>query len=266
MIMNDYVKYPEHPLNTRIRLAFNWIPKESHTLLDGGCAWGYGTRHFKKKCEHVYGVDALKDFIVVANVRYTEITFLASQLEEFPFKSSFFDVIILNDVFEHVSDEIKALNEIYRISKSSAILIMTTPHKGLFSFLDPENYKFYLSKKMPLLYKSISKHNDLPEHLLPLDENRHRHYSLSDFVRLFENSKFDKQYEIIKIFRSGLLFQVFTLNLEFFFDYFVNKKISQILLKPFQWLSRIDFWIPYYIFSYNIALKIKLNKFVKHIE
>ena len=263
MCRNDaFSEYPEHPLNTRIKLAYDWISNDTNTLLDGGCAWGYGTHHYRKKCNSVYGIEFRKDFVRTAKQRYPDINFTRGGLETCPFRSNYFDVVILTDVLEHVTYEKQALNEIYRIIKSESVLIITTPYKGLFSFLDPENYKFYLRKRINWLYKLITKLKkvDTSEKLLQSYENKHKHYSLSDFTAMLNGSKFKNNYEIVKIFRSGLFVQVFTSNLEFILNYIVGKKISSVLIKPFQLLSRIDYWIPYLMFSYNIAIKICVDK------
>lgn len=254
----DYINYTEYPLNGRIKLAFDWIPKKSNTLLDGGCAWGYGTRFFEKKSNTTYGIDPNEDFIAIAKKRYPYIDFLKSGLQNTPFESNFFDVIILNDVLEHVKDELQSLNEVFRILKPGGTLITTMPHKGLFSFMDPDNYVFFLRENLPWFYRLLYriKKGKYPQQVKPGYENKHRHYSIRDLVSALNNSKFKNNYDIEKIFRSELFMGVFTSNLNLVLSLIFGKKLTSVLLKPFSILSRIDFWMPYNIFSYNIAFKI----------
>jgi len=257
-VKEDYSNYPENPLGGRTKLVYDWIPANSTTLLDGGCAWGYGTRFFKKKCKNTYGIDPNEEFITIARKRYPNINFIVSGLEDTQFESNFFDVIILNDVFEHVKDEIKSLNEMYRILKPGGTFMMTTPHKGLFSFMDPENYKFHLMKNLPRFYKFLYRIKKVqqPKKFKVGYEEKHRHYAIKDFIRLLDSSKFKNHYIITKIFRSGLFIGVFTNNLNFILIFFLGQKSSSKIIKPLTALSKSDYWIPYNRFSYHIALKI----------
>ena len=241
-------------------LAFDWIPKNTRTLLDGGCAWGYGTRFFKEKSKIAYGIEIKGKNIRVAKKRYPEINFLNCGLEKTPFKSNFFDVIILNDVLEHVKNELISLDEMFRILKSGGTLIITTPHKGLFAFMDPLAFVLSQKKKETALYRLLYriKNGKYPPEDCSKCKEEHRHYSIGNLVSLLNKSKFNENYEIEKIFRSGLFIGVFTDDLVFFLSV-INKKWASFLLKPLSFLSEIDFWIPYNGFSNNIAIKIKKN-------
>jgi ubiquinone/menaquinone biosynthesis C-methylase UbiE len=257
----NYINYPENPsipLNGRIKLAYDWIPEKSNILLDGGCAWGYGTCFFKKKCNNTYGIDPNEGFITLAKKRYPFIQFLKSGLENTPFKSNFFEVIILNDVIEHVKDESQSLNEMFRILKPEGILIITTLNKGMFSFIDPDNFVFFLRKKLPAIYKLLYriKKGKYPGLVRPGYEAKHRHYSTSNLRSMLNNSKFKNRYDVVKIFRSGLFMEGITSNLDLFLSFILGKKSTSVLLKPLLFLSKFDFWIPYSLFSYNLAFKI----------
>ncbi len=52
------------------------------------------------------------------------------------------------DVLEHMPPSLRrtALLEMRRVLADDGVLIVTTPHKGLFSALDPENAKFYFPR------------------------------------------------------------------------------------------------------------------------
>lgn len=240
-IVDESTIYPEHPLKGRGKLTYNWIPV-CETLLDAGCSWGYYARSYQDKAEKVFGIDPNNEFIKVAQKRYANITFINSLLENTPFISKFFDVIILNDVIEHVRNEMGCLNEIFRILKPSGILIITTPHKGLFEVFDPVNYKFRLN---------LNKNCQAPGY-----ENFHKHYKLKDLINLLNRTSFRNSIKIDNIFKSGLFVEVFTSNLFHIFDRLFGKKMAYKLIKPSEFLSYIDYWIPYGNLSYNIAIKI----------
>jgi len=254
----DYITYKEYPLNGRVKLAYNWIPKNAEVLLDGGCSWGYCTRFFKQKCGRTYGIDTNEDFIKIAAKRYPQIQFQKSGLEKIPFKDEYFDVVVLNDVIEHVEDEKESLNEVCRVLKEGGCLIMTTPHKGLFGFLDPGNYGILFRKHLPRLFKIINRTmrgKEASSDSRPPPE-LHRHYLLEELRVILDNTSFKDNYEIIEVFRSGLFLGFLAANLHFIFGKIFGSKLTDLLLTLLSYPAQLDYWIPYGRCSSDIALKI----------
>ena len=266
-INQEYSNFPEYDLKERYKLAFNWIPEGINTLLDAGCAWGYGTRFFRQKSDRVYGLDPTKSLVEVATNRYPDIVFVENELEKTPFETEFFDAIVSCDTLEHVRDEIACLNEMFRILKPGGVLVITTPHKGLFGFMDPGNsiqyMEYFVKKNLSYVYRLAyrirkGESPETVEYVKPIYEHdtTHRHYSLYDFLNMLNKSSFKDNYELVQTFRSGLFIGVFTLNLEFYLSLFIKGKVRELIVKPFLVLSEIDFWIPYNILGYNIGVKI----------
>ena len=58
------------------------------------------------------------------------------------------------DVLEHMppASRVTALRELRRVLADDGALIVTTPHKGLLSFIDPENVRYYLPRTHKLVY------------------------------------------------------------------------------------------------------------------
>ena len=257
---NDNTVYPETTLRDRFKLAHDWIPAGSQRILDGGCAFGCGTRHFQKGDAKVWGVDPNAEFIAIAQKRYPNISFQVCGLERTPFEANFFDVIILNDVLEHVIDERKALNEMCRILSPNGSFIITTPHRGLFAFMDPDNYTYHLRTKAPGLYRFLfrAKYGKLPpSQIKPGYEQLHRHYALSDFKRLLDESDFKGRYTIESVFRGGLFIGVFGSNLFELLSVFLGVKTAGKVTKPLQWFSDRDYFISCGPLAYNIGIRIR---------
>lgn len=264
----ENLDFPEYPLEGRYKLAFNWIPNGLTNLLDAGCAWGYGTRFFREKSKNVYGLDPTQEFIKFANQKYPDVSFVASNLEETPFATDFFDAVILCDTLEHVKDEIACLNEIFRILKPGGIVVITTPHKGLFGFMDPGNsirwMEYFMKKNLSFLYALAYrvKKGNFPQaidYTKPVydHDNTHRHYSQADLLEMLDKSLFYENYQLLNTFRSGFFIGVLTMNLNFYMSLFVNSKLKLFLLKPLMFLSEVDYWIPYNFLAYNIGIKIQ---------
>ncbi|MFC2130181.1 methyltransferase domain-containing protein [Bacteroidota bacterium] len=255
--------FPEHRLGNRVKLSYKWIDGNVENLLDGGCSYGYGTRFLAEKSKNTYAIDVNETHIEVASKRYTDINFKTGILENTEYSDNFFDYIVLNDVLEHTTDKIQTLQEMYRILKPGGTIIISTPHKGMFAFIDPYNYGYNLRKFIPWLYKGLYKiirlikEGKIPGEFNPKHIEKHWHYSIKDFRNMLDSTGFNDNYRIEKTFRSGLFMEVLVMNLESILNIFFKQRISQFLLKPLSWLAEIDYWIPYGILSYNIAVKIK---------
>lgn len=253
---NDYSAHPEHPLKGRMRLAWNWIPEGARRLLDAGCSSGYATRFFAEKCPETYGIE-ISDDVEIARQRYPHIRFHRGGLESTPFEDNFFDVIIMSDVLEHVDNEQRALDEMYRILKPGGTFIVSTPHTGLFQWLDPYNYGYGLRRFAPALYSLAYriKHGSTPD---PGAEGppKHRHYSLADFRRMLNRSRFGAGYRIDKIFRSSLLLEPLAINAEVLSEALFGRNRTASLLTPLTGLGELDYRTPFGPFAFNIALRI----------
>lgn len=252
MIENDYK--PQHSLSGRIKLAYIWIPKNTKKLLDAGCAWGYGSYYFSKKVKIVHGIDPSKENVLLATQRYPKITFHHSKVENTTFQNNYFDAVVFCDTLEHVQNELSAINEIYRVLKPGGVLILSVPHKGLFSFLDPSYPLYFFKNSVPAIYAFIYrlKTGKNPPRLVD-DDIEHRHYSLNDIQRLLARSKFNKHYTITNIFRSGLFASAIFGYINFVLVLLFGARIARTLMRPFHFLEDFDYWVPYGTFSYNIA-------------
>ncbi len=177
-------KATEIKLRDRHKLAFDWLPAGCGRVLDGGCAFGDGAAPFAAKAKVVCGCDPNPELISQARKNHPGIQFEICPLEKMPYANEDFDAITLTDVLEHVADEKAALDEMFRVLKPGGRLIITTPHKGFFGFMDPDNYAWHLRTKFPRLHRRLfrMKHGRDPEPKVGY-ESKHRHYRLDDLRR-----------------------------------------------------------------------------------
>ncbi len=183
-----------HQVYDRIRKIIEWTPR-CNRLLDLGCDQGDITVRYRAKAKQVYGVDNNPQAIAAAKKTFKGAKFVLAKGEKLPFKSNFFDTVVMGDVLEHVNDEQKTLSEVHRVLKNNGTLVLSVPHKGLFGFLDSFNLKFYF----PRLYKMWKGKKFDPKvyEIQPW----HRHYSLPDLRKLF-----GKRFVIKRSHRGGLIF------------------------------------------------------------
>jgi SAM-dependent methyltransferase len=59
-----------------------------------------------------------------------------------PFDNESFDSVSLLDVLEHCPDEAELVGEVFRVLKPGGLLVVSVPRLHLFSWLDPDNFKF----------------------------------------------------------------------------------------------------------------------------
>jgi SAM-dependent methyltransferase len=112
-----------------------------------------------------------------------------------PFPDDAFDTVVILEVIEHVRDDREVLWELARVLAPGGRLLLTTPHKGLLTFLDPGNVKFVVPRLHQFLHCTVMRRADYYESRFgsarragqgmvadfTLDQTPwHRHYRLAD--------------------------------------------------------------------------------------
>lgn len=175
-------------------------------IVDSGTGSGYMAIELAKLGATVIACDLtfnnlvkLKQIAEELNIK--NINFICCKAEKLPFRNRFADFFILNAVLEHLAEEKKTIDEISRICKNVAGLMITAPLK--FRYLNP------LFIPINYLYdKRIG-------HL--------RRYDKEDLKRKFYNWKLDSIYytgHFKKVLHS--IFQIAKLSL------FDDRKIEQL--------------------------------------
>jgi SAM-dependent methyltransferase len=117
-----------------------------------------------------------------------------------PLESGRLAAVTCCDVVEHMSEDVRraALAEINRVLGEDGVLILTTPHKGLFSFADPENFKFHAPRLHRIVYQAF-KSRELYARDYGGDRlgnysggaERHRHFSAEDLRGILREAGFE---------------------------------------------------------------------------
>jgi SAM-dependent methyltransferase len=125
------------PHNLALRLR--WLercagPLRGRRVLDAGCGAGEYARALAALGAKVCGVEIdgekLAKSRVGADVR---AHLVQGDLERTPFASACFDVVLLNEVIEHVPDDAAALREAFRLLRPGGALVVFAPNR-LFPF------------------------------------------------------------------------------------------------------------------------------------
>jgi SAM-dependent methyltransferase len=78
----------------------------------------------------------------------------------YPFASSSFEVVVLRNVIEHVRNVVGLMEEIHRIGRAGADVLITTPHfSSLYSYQDPTHVRHLALESMDYFTEHSSHSN-----------------------------------------------------------------------------------------------------------
>ena len=107
--------------------------KENDLVLEIGCGPGDLTKKLSKEYKKVIAFDISYVGVKKARKRVDmncNSEFLVSDATKLPFNAHQFDIVIFSEVLEHIIDQERCIQEIYRVIKPNGYLILTTPNSG----------------------------------------------------------------------------------------------------------------------------------------
>jgi len=131
-ILKDFNNdFHQRRLKCTIDLIKNRKSESKSKLLDLGCGQGLFTNAFKREFPNydVYGLDHSITAIEYASSNFSNIDFVVADAYHPPFEDEYFDIIVCNNIWEHVPDPLNMLNSIGRILKTNGQLIISTPSR-----------------------------------------------------------------------------------------------------------------------------------------
>lgn len=176
----------EHNIQGRARLALEWL-KEGDVLLDIGCSDGVFISLARPRCWRAVGLDVDERMLRRARQRCPDAEFYRGSADRLPFEDNTFSVVSMLDVLEHLPDPVAALKEVDRVLHPSGRLILSTPHKGTFDFVDAQRSLLFAAGRKILLNKDD-----------PVLE--HRHFLLKDVIAMLGPG-----YEVKRLHNGGYL-------------------------------------------------------------
>lgn len=99
-------------------------------LLDFGCWDGVVTKFYGNKLgiTDLFGIEYFDDQIVTAKKNGIKVTKCDVEKDSIPFEDNFFDIVIANQIFEHLKNIYKPLGEIHRVLKPNGIFLFGVPN------------------------------------------------------------------------------------------------------------------------------------------
>jgi SAM-dependent methyltransferase len=138
----------------RLDLIRRYVPLEGARVLDIGCGIGTYVRKLAEVTGRAYGID-----IEPARVRQGDGALAVAVSESLPFASGAFDMVLLNEVIEHVRDDAATLREACRAVRPGGHVVVYAPNR-LYPF---ETHGVYLGRRY--VFGNIPLVNYLPDPL-----------------------------------------------------------------------------------------------------
>jgi SAM-dependent methyltransferase len=156
------------------------VPLEEKRILDVGCGVGAFVRRLGEFSHDVYGVD-----IDGERVREgaAQVPNLALSLGEYlPFADDTFDVVLLHEVIEHVTDDVATLREVRRVLRLEGRAVVFCPNR-LYPF---ETHGVFLGKRY--VFGNVPLVNWLPDFVRDRFVPHARTYTHADLQRVYRKA------------------------------------------------------------------------------
>ncbi len=187
------------------RYSFAWrhLAHVSGPHLDVGVGAGDFAGPFATATgREVHAVDPNEGYVDEVRRRFPHIAVRhCSQVSPLPYVNGTFTSASLLDVLEHCRSERDLLREVHRVLASEGRLLVTVPHRHVFSMLDPDNAKY----RFPRLHKFVyvrrfgsaayeRRFQDVSDGLfgdVSVERGWHTNYRASDLLGLLRETGFE---------------------------------------------------------------------------
>tara|TARA_Y100000994_G_scaffold52856_1_gene42276 strand:+ start:5443 stop:6219 length:777 start_codon:yes stop_codon:yes gene_type:complete len=171
----------------RLKIMQQHVKIKDKIILDLGCGLGEYVRAFSREGGIAIGCDIESSRVFEANQRSihhenSRTTFLVAEGEMLPFLDNSLDIVVMNEVIEHVNNDHTTLREISRVLRNEGSCIIFAPNK-LFPF---ETHGIYIGKKY--IFGNIPFINWLPRFIRNKLVPHARVYGHQDWSQLILNT------------------------------------------------------------------------------
>ena len=111
----------------RLAMIQRYAPLDGRRVLDVGCGLGMYVQRFRERTPLAYGIEIDLERAVTAGRTLPNIA--VATAERLPFPDGCFDVILLNEVIEHVTDDRQTLVEVVRVLRPGGRLVIFAPNR-----------------------------------------------------------------------------------------------------------------------------------------
>jgi len=138
-VLSDYSRRKK--ADKIIEIVNTEIDLTNSDVLDVGIGSGHITHYLSRISKSVTGVNISDEREISTGYNYVEVS--GAKL---PFSDNSFDVVVSNQVIEHMTCQNEHISEIYRVLKPSGVLYLAMPNK--YSLIEP-HFKFPFLSWLP---------------------------------------------------------------------------------------------------------------------
>ena len=113
------------------------LPLDRPRILDLGCGHGWFTGKLVDLGE-VTGIDLSEEGIRMASRQHPHVTFIAGDLYTSPLPADYFDVVVTQEVIDHVEDQVAFVDRAARVLRSRGYFIVSCANKFVVDRLGDE--------------------------------------------------------------------------------------------------------------------------------
>ena len=214
--------------------------RKSVNILDIGCSYGVDLKYICKNHNNIkgFGMDMHLDRVVYSAGMLPGASFIQAMAQNIPFTANAFELVILSEVIEHISDVSAFLGEIRRILKKDGYIFITTPPRHAYTTLIgkivPAKFKNSLRK---LVYPDVNRLSGIRETLPDgtIVKEHVREYDPSELRKVLKENGFTVEVTKPGFLRVPIapLFDRFTILLKLWgvFDALLSLIPSSIIFK-----------------------------------
>jgi SAM-dependent methyltransferase len=114
-------------LERRLEIVRRDVPLDGRRILDIGCGVGAFVRRLRELSPEVYGVDIDRERVTRGAQEVANLALAVG--EHLPFADETFDVVLLHEVLEHVTDDEATLRETRRVLRPQGRVVIFCPNR-----------------------------------------------------------------------------------------------------------------------------------------
>jgi ubiquinone/menaquinone biosynthesis C-methylase UbiE len=169
-------------LERRLDIVREHVEFDGKRILDLGCGVGAFVRRLREFSDHVVGTDIDRENVAEGAKEVPNLGVAVG--EHLPFADDTFNVVLLHEVLEHVTDDVETLREARRVLKDDGQAIVFTPNR-MYPF---ETHGIFLGKRY--VFGNIPLVNYLPDPLRNMLVPHARVYTKRGLRRVYRKAGF----------------------------------------------------------------------------
>ncbi|MDB4940336.1 MAG: Methylase involved in ubiquinone/menaquinone biosynthesis [Candidatus Doudnabacteria bacterium] len=176
-------------LNRKLFYSYLDFVKPGMKLLDVACGDGLDLLYYKELGAAVYGIDASKEMVALAQSRMPDADIRTGLFESLPFEENFFDVVLSKYAIMTSSDLKPVFKEVHRVLKPGGVMMYLVTHPFRQYFEKKDNTADYFEQQ-------IVDSNILNNTILVKEPSHTMNEYLNDFLfKNFDVQLFDEQWD-----------------------------------------------------------------------